>query len=125
MDKNINLFMKKLKETFEFHRVKFIILYGSQTNGKASKMSDYDFAIYYEGDKKERFEFLIKTNFNKKFDVKLFQDLPLFIRKNVLKGKLIYAEDISFTYDVAYETIKEFENFKKSYYDYIGLEMIT
>ena len=125
MDKSIKLFIKKLKETPNFYKVKFIILYGSQTNGKASKMSDYDFAVYYEGNKKERFEFLIKANFNKKFDVKIFQDLPLFVRKDVLKGKLIYAENMSFVFDVAYETIKEFDDFKRSYYDYTGLEKIT
>ncbi len=122
MDKNIKGFMKKLKKMPDFNKVKFVILYGSQASGMANKMSDYDFAIYYDGDKKERFRFLIKANSDKKFDAKIFQDLPLYIRKDVLKGKVLYAKDLAFVYNMAYETIKEFERFKKYYYDYIGLE---
>jgi len=45
--------------------------------------------------------------------------LPLYIQKEVLKGKIIYAKDMGFVYDVAYETIKAFDRFKKYYYDYI------
>lgn len=125
MDKNINLFVSKLKKISGFAKVKFIFLYGSQASGKANKMSDYDFAVYYDGDKKERFNFLIKANFNEKFDVKIFQDLPLFVRKEVLKGKVIYFKDRRFVYEIVYQTIKDFEFFKRYYYDYIGLERIT
>ncbi len=118
MKKEINLFMRKLRSMKDFHRVKFVILFGSQANGKANKMSDYDFAIYYDGD--DRYDFLKRINFNEKFDAKVFQDLPLFIQKEVLKGKVIYAKDLAFVYDIAYETIKRFEDFKKYYYDYIN-----
>ena len=125
MDQNIGIFMKKLKKVPSFANVKFVFLYGSQTDGKANKMSDYDFAVYYEGNKKERFNFLIGANFSEKFDVKIFQDLPLFIKKEVLKGRVIYAKDRGFVYGVVYQTIKDFESFKRYYYDYIGLEKIT
>ena len=125
MDNNVGIFMQKLKKIPGFPNVKFIFLYGSQVSGKANKMSDYDLAVYYDGDKKERFNFLISANFNGKFDVKIFQDLPLFIRKEVLNGKLIYAKDKEFVYRVVYQTIKDFEYFKRYYYDYIGLERIT
>ena len=36
MDKNIELFMQKLKKFPDFRRVKFVILYGSQAIGKAA-----------------------------------------------------------------------------------------
>ncbi len=122
MEKNIRDFLIKLKRIPDFNKVKFIYLYGSQASGKASPMSDYDFAIYYEGDKKERFKFLLKASFDKNFDVKIFQDLPLYIRKDVLKGKVIYIKkgEDTFLYDYAYEVIKEFDMFKKYYYDYIN-----
>lgn len=103
----------------DFHRVKFVILFGSQARGDANKMSDYDFAVYYEGNTEERHLFLFNINFDKKFDGKVFQDLPLFIQKEVFKGNVIYAENLTFVYDVAYETIKRFERFKKYYYDYL------
>lgn len=87
-------------------------------------MSDYDFAVYYDNNKQQRYDFLKRINFSDKFDAKVFQDLPLYIQKEVLKGKVIYAEDLSFVYDIAYDTIKRFEDFKRYYYDYIGLEKI-
>ena len=126
MNKEVKKFLKKLKARKDFHRVKFVILFGSQTTGKANKMSDYDFAVYYEGDKKERFQFRISFGgqISDNFDLQVFQDLPIFVRKEVLKGKIIYAEDLSFVYESAYETIKEFDDFKKYYYDYIGVEEI-
>ena len=125
MDNNVGIFIQKLKKIPGFSNVKFIFLYGSQPTGKANKMSDYDFAVYYNGNERERFDFLIKSNFNEKFDVKIFQDLPLFIKKEVLKGRVIYAKDRGFVYEVVYKTIKDFESFKRYYYDYIGLEKIT
>jgi uncharacterized protein len=120
MDKNVKLFMQKLREIPDFHSVKFVILYGSRAAGNANRMSDYDFAIYFEGNKDERYGFLKKAAIDKKFDVKIFQDLPLYIKKDVLKGNVIYAEDEGFVYDTAYRIIKDFERFKKYYYDYIS-----
>ena len=107
-------------------RVKFIILFGSVAQGKSNKFSDVDLAVYYDGSKKERFNFLIKLAgmLPNRCDVKTFQDLPLYIQKDVLKGKLIYAKNEFFVYGIAYETIKKFEDFKKGYYDYINLERI-
>ncbi len=121
MKDKIKLFMNKLREMPDFDRVKFVILFGSQAEGRANKMSDYDFAAYYNGNDKERFKFRIK--FGEKlpdnYDIQIFQDLPLHVRKEVLKGKIIYAKELSFVYDIAYQTIKAFEDFKKYYYDYI------
>ena len=60
MKKEINLFMKKLKESPYFARVKFVILFGSQVLDKANPMSDFDFAVYLDMKDKERFKFRIK-----------------------------------------------------------------
>jgi|SRR3989344_5100585 len=119
MQDKVKYFMSKLKKVANFKKVKFVMLFGSQITGKANPMSDYDFAIYFEGDKKEKFEFLIQANFSEKFDAKIFQDLPLYVRKEVLKGKVVYTNDMGLVYEVAYKTIKEFESFKKYYYDYL------
>ncbi len=127
MKEEINLFVRKLKERKDFDRVKFVILFGSQAEGRANKMSDHDFAVYYEGDKRERFDFRVSFggNLPDNFDLQVFQDLPLYVRKEVLKGKVVYAQDMRFVYDIAYETIKAFGDFKKYYYDYIRMEYIT
>ena len=47
MDKNVRLFLKKLKETPNFRRVKFVFYYGSRISGVATKMSDFDFCVFY------------------------------------------------------------------------------
>ena len=128
MEEKTKLLLKKLKELPDFDRVKFIFLFGSKASGKASKISDYDYAIYYDGNGKERFEFRkeILGRLSEKFDVQIFQDLPLYVRISVLKGKLVYAEDVDFVYAKAYETIKAFDDFKKGYYEYIkGRKLLT
>src|SRR3989344_7478381 len=98
MKKEIKILMKKLKELPDFPKVKFIMLFGSQASGKANAMSDYDFAFYYEGSKKERFNFRINlgAKLPQKYDIQVLQDLPLYIQKEVLKGKIIYVENFRF-----------------------------
>ncbi len=41
------------------------------------------------------------------------------MKKEVLKGKLVYCENKRFAYDVAHKTIQDWNFFKKNYYDYI------
>ncbi len=121
MDKRIQLFLRKLKEMPDFDKVKFVFLFGSVAGGKQNKLSDIDFAVYYDGNGKERFKFRLKilTKLPDNFDVQIFQDLPLYIRKEVLKGNLIYTKDKLFVYDVAYDTIKRFDDFIEYYQDYL------
>jgi uncharacterized protein len=122
MEEKINLFMKKLKEMPDFDRVKFVFLYGSYIKNKQNKFSDIDFAIYFNGNDKERFKFRLKLlgNLPDNFDVQIFQDLPLFVRMNVLKGKVVYCADEDILYDAARDTVQRFESFKEYYYDYIN-----
>ena len=126
MSDKIEQFMKKLREMPDFNRVKFVILFGSYAENRQNNLSDIDFAVYYNGNAKERFNFRKKmlgfTQNN--FDIQVFQDLPLYVRKEVLRGKLVYYSDLTFAYDIAYETIRAFEDFKRKYYDYINIEKI-
>lgn len=127
MEHENKILINALKKMPDFKKVMFVMIYGSHAKGKENKLSDIDFAIFYNGDKKERFKFRLKilANLPDNFDIQIFQDLPLFVRKDVLKGKLVYAKDNSYAYDIAYQTIKEFDHFKRYYYDYIGIEAIT
>jgi len=126
---NLNLgkeleIMKKIKG---FENVKFIFLFGSNVNGNMRNESDIDLCLYYDGPEGEASRFRLKVLselFSDKYDVKIFQQLPLYIKKEVLKGIVLYSEDINFVHKVALDTIREFEDYKRFYYDYIGLEMI-
>lgn len=53
------------------------------------------------------------------FDVQIFQQLPLYIRIRVLKGTVIFCRDKKMLYEVAIQTIKEFEDYKKIYDEYL------
>jgi len=108
------------------NKVVFIMNYGSYANNTFHNGSDIDLCIYYNDtlEERQKFRLNILSSLNDIFDVQIFQDLPLYIRKDVLKGKLLYMKDKSI-YDIARNTIEEFDDFKRGYYDAIGLEKIT
>lgn len=122
--------VKKILALDNKHKIEFIILFGSQITEKATPLSDIDLAIFYKGDKKSRFNFriLISGKLNKKYDIQIFQDLPLYVRKEVLKGKILYYRDYQFIFDRFIETIKDYNQFKKyleRYYDHLEDEIIA
>jgi hypothetical protein len=107
-------------------KVRFIILYGSACEGRMKEDSDIDISVYYDDVDTSEFRLKVLSDlFDDIYDIKIFQQLPLPIRMQVLKGKVLYEDDTTFIYDKAYETIKEFESFKRRYYDYLGIESIT
>ena len=119
---------EKIKNVEGFEKVAFIILYGSAAEGRMVEGSDIDLCIYYDGapDEASRFRFRVLSElFDDRYDVQIFQQLPLYVRMEVLRGKVVYCKDKMFLYDVALETIKDFEMFKHRFYDYIGVRAIT
>lgn len=129
-DKNtmIQRAMDIIESRDDFHKVKFIILYGSVALGNDNPDSDIDLCVYYSGSQEAASRFrleILSELLSDDYDLQIYNHLPLYIRKDVLKGKLLYSSSNHFLHDVAYQTIKEFEDFKKYYYDYIGEEMIT
>ena len=107
-------------------KVRFIILYGSANEGRMKEDSDIDISVYYDDADASEFRLKVLSDlFDDIYDIKIFQQLPLPIRMQILKGKVLYEDDTTFIYDKAYETIKEFESFKRRYYDYLGIESIT
>jgi len=107
-------------------KVRFIILYGSACEGRMKEDSDIDISVYYDDADTSEFRLKVLSDlFDDIYDIKIFQQLPLPIRMQILKGKVLYEDDTTFIYDKAYETIKEFESFKRRYYDYLGIESIT
>lgn len=106
--------VNKIKKTGG-KKIIFIILYGSLANGKHTPLSDIDLAVYYDGNKKERFNFRIKTlgNIDDQFDIQTFQDLPLYIQNEVIStGEIIYQKNYSEVFQIFVETFKKFNDFK-------------
>lgn len=107
-------------------RVKFVILFGSQTRGEARKDSDIDLCVYYDRTPKEAFGFreLVPGHLPDEYDVQIFGLLPFYLKRECLGGRVIFCRDETFLHDLAYETLKEWEDFRRCYYDYLGLEAI-
>ncbi len=118
----VDRFMNVLRSQKDFGRVEFVILYGSAAEGRALKSSDIDLCIYYAGDRKQQASFrerLLRL-LPARFDIQIFQEIPLYVRKNVLRGKEVYAKDNGFMYDTLTNTIKDYETFRPKLMQYVG-----
>ncbi|MEM2935473.1 MAG: nucleotidyltransferase domain-containing protein [Candidatus Thermoplasmatota archaeon] len=96
-------------------KVKFISIYGSVAKGKNTPLSDIDISVYYDGKKEERFNFRkeVLGSINEDIDVQIFQDLPIYIRREVItEGKILYQKDFNETFSIFLKTLKDFEHFK-------------
>ena len=128
MDPFVQHALERMKTIPGFESVRFIILYGSVAEGRARARSDIDLAVYYNGERDEaaRFRFAALSELaDDRYDIQIFSRLPLYLRTDVLRGKVIYCPDERFLYDVAYRTIREFDDFKHRLYDYIGKETMA
>ena len=125
VEEAIEEFLRTIRKFEEFKRVKFIILFGSAAEGNLTEDSDIDVCIYFDGSKIEGEKFRLKllSELPDYFDVQIFNSLPIFVRKEVLKGKPIFIADRDFTYEIFYKTLEEFEDFRKYLYDYIGMRI--
>jgi hypothetical protein len=114
--------VEKIKDMEGFEKVKFIILYGSAVEDRMTEDSDIDLCIYYEDEPEElsKFRFKVLSELFGVCDVQIFQQLPIYVKVEVLKGKVVYCRDKRFLYETAIKTIKDFEAFKHRFYDYIG-----
>lgn len=112
---------KKIMALDRENRVQFIILYGSLAGDKHGKLSDIDFAIGYNGDQKQRFNFRIRAlaELGDKFDIQIYQDLPLYVKEEVLRGEVFYTRDMKLLNEVALKTIQDLGFYKPRFLDYI------
>jgi uncharacterized protein len=120
--------LKAISHIKGFEKVQFIIFYGSATCGDATPDSDLDISIYFEStnDKASRFRFEALSQIgDDRFDIQIFQQLPLYVRIQVLKGVVLFCRDLPFVYETAVLTIKEFDSFKHRLYDYTGQASIS
>ncbi len=126
LDIGISAVAEKIK-TIGGDKVRFIILYGSKAREEMTELSDIDLAVYYDGDKKERFDFRVKVlgRVGDEFDIQTFQDLPLYIRKDIASsGKVIDYKGYMEIFRIFMRTIRDFEHFKPRldmYYSGLGV----
>jgi hypothetical protein len=98
-----------------------VIVFGSFARGE--KFRDIDVCLVLRDTlepikiSRKKLEYLAEFP---ELDIQIFQQLPIYIRVRVLKeGKVVFCRDEDMLYDLAIKTMKEFEDFKPIYYEYL------
>ncbi|MHA1378550.1 MAG: nucleotidyltransferase domain-containing protein [Candidatus Helarchaeota archaeon] len=118
----INYILNDIRKRKFFSKIEFIILYGSRLGEYHLPNSDIDLCIYIDGNAKElaKIRLDLLKSYNNNLDIQIFQLLPIYVQIEILKGKVIYVKNEKKLYDIAYNTIEEFEDFYPFYLDYIN-----
>jgi predicted nucleotidyltransferase len=102
-----------------------VVIFGSAARQGKTSLSDIDICLIMVPQptpfdlaelSRKRLEYL--EDFS--FDVQIFQQLPLYIRRRVLKeGHVLFARDENLLYELAFRTAQAFEDFKHIYQAYL------
>ena len=100
-----------------------VFLFGSTTRSDYHQTSDVEICLILKPDhhtplelSRKRLEYLNLSV----LDVRIFQQLPLYVRMGVIKeGKNLFNADEDALYQLVFDTISEFEDFEDSYRDYL------
>jgi hypothetical protein len=99
-----------------------LILFGSAARNESNSLSDVDVCVLLNKNydalamSHKRLEYLSISD----FDISIFQQLPLYLKHRVTKeGKVLFCRDEDRLYKLVFKTIKEFEDFKPIYNEYL------
>ena len=112
MDKVIELKLNEIvRKISKIKSVSVIFLFGSQINGRARQDSDIDIAILTKNSSEDD-EWKIVGNGNDKFEIHLFNKLPLIIQFRVIgEGKLLFVRNERYLYETRFKVIKYYLDF--------------
>lgn len=119
MDKTIKKIVEQAKKD---KNVLAVALFGSYARGEQHR--DIDVCLFLKPKKQESVDMtslrMSYMPFSEKYDVQVFQQLPIYVRIEILKDmRLLYCKDEDEVYDVAFETIRDFGHFKPAYEEYL------
>lgn len=102
-----------------------VIIFGSAVRQEKTPLSDVDLCLVMmplpkpsslTGLSYKRLEYMEDNS----FDLRIFQQLPLYIRVRVLReGRILFVRDENQLYELAFRTAQAFEDFKHIYYGYL------
>lgn len=100
-----------------------VILFGSAAREEATSVSDTDVCLVLKHGphfplelSRKKLDYVARFD----LDVHVYQQLPLYIRRRVLKeGKILFCQDEDALYEVAFKTIREFGDFEHGYRQYL------
>ena len=116
------IIIQKLKLLGLLKNTEFIFLFGSVASKKNTPLSDIDLCVSLSLPPKERLQARIKLlgQLPDKYDLQIFEDLPIYVQKEVLSGKLLYFKNHAKVVERALEIIQEYEDFKPIYDYYLA-----
>lgn len=103
-----------------------VILYGSHAREEAASSSDVDLCLILRPGKdtrgdQTRVQAAYLEFSGDRLDIRVFQQLPLYIRRRVLReGRVLFCRDEDALYALSYWTAQQFEDFKPIYYAYLA-----
>ena len=116
---------KLLTKVHQDAEILAVLSFGSTSRQEQTPLSDIDICLMLVPCSKlsdpqsltfKRLEYLKDLS----LDVQIFQQLPLYIRKRVLKeGKILFVRDENQLYELAFRTVRSFEDFRHIYNDYL------
>ncbi len=99
-----------------------VMLFGSAARGES--FSDIDLCLILSGShdnlsmSRKRLEYLALAD--DRYDMHIFQQLPLQVRMRVIReGETLIVKDEDALYDLAFQTVKEFEHFHRIQSEYL------
>ena len=103
-----------------------VVVFGSYARGDDGPASDLDICLVLQPEdygnlelSRKRLEYL-KTFSIPTLDIHIYQQLPLYIRKRILKeGEILFCRDEEVLYEMAFRTVQEFEDFRDIYHSYL------
>ena len=108
---NLELYISELQDD---PNILAMVLYGSAI--KSNKYNDIDIALIAFPEQIpfiDELKYMIKAK--DEFDVHFLHKLPVYIQKDVIKGKLKFYKDYQTIFDVFINVIKEWDDFHKRY----------
>ena len=93
------MIVTELRKEFEFIRdeVEGVLLFGSAAKGELSKRSDIDIALV--GPENKSVLIRVFERVGGKYDVKNFDDLPLYIKMDIIKNhQIIFGDEVELSY---------------------------
>ena len=119
MDKNLTFILEKAKKNTI---VLAVALFGSYARGEPHR--DIDICVFLKPGEYTQLEMtelrMSLMPLSEKYDVQIFQQLPLYIRKRILKeGKILYCGDENELYDIYFHTARDYTHFEHIYEGYL------
>jgi len=113
--------MHQLRELHVLSQTEFVVLYGSVRQKKNTPLSDIDVCISLKSSPSERLKTRMKLlgKLPSKYDLQIFEDLPLYLKKSILSGDFLYCRDKKKTFQRAMDVIRNYDDFAPIYSYYI------